>query len=124
MSYQVIDSKSEKNSYGAWVVSEDVKTTLSLVYMGNNIFALNYDSVFSGLKSGQVQGGPISVSRNTTIIVNNDPKVTVAISQFNLDLRKNYVFLHVKIDVDIPVIGSETIYEQTLGGNYNPSVNG
>lgn len=123
MSYQVIDSKSEKNSYGAWVVSENVKTTLSLVYMGNNIFALNYDSVFSGLKFGQVQGGPISVSGNTTIIVNNDPKVTVTIGQFNQDLQNNSISLHVMIDVDIPVIGLKTIYNQTLGGNYNLSVN-
>ncbi|MBD7912848.1 MULTISPECIES: hypothetical protein [Clostridium] len=122
---QVIDSKTEKHTYGTLFLKETVTTTLTLLYTGSTTtYGLNYDSKFSGIKDGHVQGGPISVSDNITVVVNANPKVTVIISEFNNNIENHYISLHVIIKVDIPIIGEETIYDQTLGGKYNPDKTG
>ena len=122
MSQNIIDTKSERHSYKVFFTQEDIRTILSLVYMGNNSFALNYNSWFSGVKAGHVQGGPISISGNTRIKVNNNPAVFVTVSHFNSDLQNHSISLHVTINVNIPMIGPKIIYNQTLGGHYTPSV--
>ena len=115
MSNTVIDSKTDKRKFGFWPVTETVTTTLTLVNLGAGRVGINYHSKFSGVKDGEVSGGPIEVSGDIEKVVNQSPKVTVIVSQFNK--TSNYISMHVKIVVDIPVIGSETIYSKTLGGD-------
>ena len=122
MSSTVIDSKTESHSFGFWPVKEKVETTLSLVNMGQGKTGGNYNSKFSGVKSGHVSGGPIEISKNETKVVNPSPKVEVIVSNFSK--TDTEVSMHIKITVDIPVIGTETIYSQTLGGKYNREVVG
>ena len=118
MSYTIIDKKSESHKYG-WGLEEDVTTTMSLMNIGNEKIGLSYEANYSGIKSGGVHGGPFEVTGDETKIVHDSPKVEVIISNFNK--KSSYVSLHVKITVDIPVIGTETIYDQTLGGEYSES---
>ncbi|ADL52927.1 hypothetical protein [Clostridium cellulovorans] len=122
MSQTIIDSKSERHSYKVFFTQENIRTILSLVYMGNNNFAINYNSWFSGVKAGHVQGGPIAISGNTRIKANNNPDVLVTVSNFNSDLQNHSISLHITINVNIPMIGPQIIYNQTLGGYYTPSV--
>lgn len=119
---QVIDSKTEKHSYNAFFSKENVETTLALIYTeSTNSIGIGYYSKFSGIKEGHVQGGPIAVSGNITVVVNPNPKVTVIINQFHDDISNNYISLHVTITVDIPMLSKKTVYNQTLGGKYNPA---
>ncbi|MDY0321396.1 MAG: hypothetical protein WHU93_02165 [Arcobacteraceae bacterium] len=119
MAFTVIDSKTESQSYGGFPVSEKVKTTLQLLNMGDGNIGLSYDSSFSGVKSGQVHGGPIAINGNEDKVVNQTPRIVVSISEFNKS--KSYASMHVRIVVDIPVLGNKTIYNQTLGGHYEES---
>ncbi|MDS0527350.1 hypothetical protein NNC19_16795 [Clostridium sp. SHJSY1] len=120
---QVIDSKTEKHSYAALFAKENIETTLTLIYTeSSGSFRVNYDSKFSGIKEGHIQGGPIDISGNTSIVVNNNPKVSVIISQFHYDIPNNYISLHITITVDIPIIGNQIIYNQTLSGTSNTTL--
>jgi len=116
MSYTVIDKKEEVDTFGVWPVNEKVTTTLTLLNLGGGQIGTSYDSKFDGVKGGHVQGGPIVVDGDNTAIVNESPKVTVIVSEYKKNA--NYISMHVAITVDIPVIGMETIYSQTLGGYY------
>lgn len=117
MGYTVIDKKTENHTYGALFVKEKVSTTISLVYLSNGNFGISYESKFSGVKDGHVQGGPVEITGNMNKVVNKSPKVTISISNFHKS--DEIVAMTIKITVDIPVIGSETIYNQTLSGPYN-----
>ena len=117
MSYTVIDKKAELHTYGVWPVKEKVSTTLTLLNLDSGQIGASYDSEFGGVKNGHVQGGPIVVDGDKTAVVNESPKVTVVVSQFNK--TPSYISMHIAITVDIPVIGTETIYSQTLGGHYD-----
>ncbi|ADQ80270.1 hypothetical protein Palpr_2134 [Paludibacter propionicigenes WB4] len=115
MSYTVIDKKAEHHSFGVWPVKINVDTTLTLVKQENDHLGISYDCVFSGVKSGHVQGGPIQVDGDMTKVVNDNPKVLVIISGYQKTAA--YASMHVKITVDAPVIGTITIFDSTLGGN-------
>ncbi|WP_103071556.1 hypothetical protein [Aquimarina sediminis] len=116
MSQTVIDSKTQTVKFGFWPAKEEITTTLQLLNLGKGDFGIDYHSKFSGIKDGEVKGGPISIDGNLTKVVNKSPEVKVIVSNYNK--TNDYISMHVKIDVDIPVIGNETIYEQTLGGSY------
>lgn len=115
MCYSIIDRKVESHTFGVWPVKENIKTTLTLVKMDNGSLGLIYEADFSGVKSGHVSGGPREINGDGTIVVNPNPKVVVSISQYKR--TDTYGSMHIKITVDIPVIGSETIFDKTLGGN-------
>lgn len=117
MNYTVIDSKTESHSYGFWKASENVKTTISLLNMGGGKVGLSYSASYSGLETGTVQGGPFEVDGDETKKVHDSPEVDVVISQY--EKGENHVSTHVAITVDIPVIGKQTIYSETLAGNYS-----
>ncbi|MBS7564181.1 hypothetical protein KHS38_07165 [Mucilaginibacter sp. Bleaf8] len=116
MANSVIDTKTDKHTFGVWPVKETVTTTLSLILTGPDTFGLNYQAQYSGIKSGTVSGGPYAVSGNGSFVVNDNPKVTVTIS--NYSDSGSYISMHIQITVDIPVIGTETIFDETLGGPY------
>ncbi len=116
MSYTTIDTRTQSHSFDVLFVHEDVNTTMSLVNMGDGKLGLIYDSHFSGIKSGHVHGGPITVEGNIDKVVHDSPKVSVIIIGFNQ--TASYVSMHVTIEVDIPVLGSKTIFSKTLGGAY------
>jgi len=115
MSYTVIDKKTEHHDFGVWPVKISIDATLALVNMGNGTLGLSYDCVFRGAKSGHVQGGPIQVDGNMTKVVNENPKVLAIISGYQK--TPTYASTHVQITVDIPVIGTKTLFDSTLGGN-------
>lgn len=120
--YSQIDCKSESHSYGALFAKEKVTTNICLVNMGAKKVGLTYESKFSGIKSGDVHGGPFEVDDNMSKTLNNSPKVQLAISGYQN--TGSYASMHVKITVDIPVLGTKTIYDKTLGGNYSASSTG
>lgn len=115
MKNKVICQKTETNSYGIWPAKESVTTTISLINAGNGTVGLSYDCSFNGVKSGHVHGGPYPVSKDENIVVNDSPEVHVIISEFNN--TGSYVTLCMELVVNIPVIGSKTIYKQILEGS-------
>lgn len=117
MGYTIIDKKTEHHSYGIWFAKETVTTTISLVNMQDGIFGLSYESVFNGIKDGHVQGGPHEITGNTEITVHKSPKVVLTISNYNE--TESVISMTVNISVNIPGIGNENIYNQTLSGTYS-----
>jgi hypothetical protein len=122
MSNTKIQCKNEEHSFGVWPAREKVSTTLCLVSMGGGKVGLTYESTFSGVKDGSVQGGPIEVPGNLQRVINDSPKVTITVTEYQN--TGTYASIHVEITVDIPVLGTKTIYSQTLGGNYSAQMNG
>lgn len=120
--YTRIQCKTQSESYGFG--AEKVSTTLCLVHMGGAKVGLTYESEFSGIKSGQVSGGPIEVDGNIARDVNPDPKVTISVSGY--ENTGSHASMHVSITVAIPLplVGTKTIYSQTLAGDYTPGVAG
>jgi|GEM_PF-1149862 len=112
----VIDRKTDRHTFGHWPAKEEVATTITLVHMGSGKFGLSYDSVFSGVKSGHVSGGPYPVSGNMHKVLHNSPQVVLTISNF--DETSTTISMRVTITVDIPVLGNKTIFDETLGGAY------
>jgi len=93
---------------------------VELVNLGGEKFGIQYRSKFFGIKDGDVVGEPIQVNRDTIKIVHNDPEVKIIIS--NYSKGSNHISMHIKINVDIPVIGEKTMYDKTLGGDYLRSI--
>ncbi|WP_221801925.1 hypothetical protein [Oceanobacter mangrovi] len=120
MSNAVIDKKSEKNSFGFLTMKAHVDTTLTLVEMEEGKTGVLYETVFSGLKDGRMNGGPFVISKNTTRQVNDSPEVNVIVSEF--DKQQDAVSMRITITVDIPVLGKQTIYNQTLAGKCTSQV--
>lgn len=119
MSYTVIDKKTNKKSFGIWPVKGEVTTTMSIVNMGNSKFGLSYEAEYRGVQDGSVKGGPFEITGNETRTVHDSPRVEVILNNF--DKTSNHVSVHVRITVDIPVIGTETIFDETLSGSYSQS---
>lgn len=116
-----IQCKTEKHSFGFG--AEKVSTTLCLVNMGAGKVGLRYESKFSGIKDGDVSGGPIEIDGNLEKTIHNDPKVAITVSGYQN--TGSYASMHVKIVVDGPFpIGKVTIYDQTLGGNFQAQATG
>src|SRR5580698_1871348 len=107
MANSVIDSKTDKTSFGNIVVKENISTELSLVLTGNDQFGINYQISFTGTKTGSTSGGPIAVSQNGTIVANANPKVTATISGYT-DTGTT-ISMQVVVQVAIPVLGTKTI---------------
>ena len=116
MSYPIIDSKTQKHTFSAIFKKETVVTTLDLVELSAGKFGVMYNSKYSGIKSGHVSGGPVAVSGNGSHVVNPNPKVEVIVS--NYSDSGSHISMHIKITVAIPVLGTKTIFDATLGGEY------
>ncbi len=118
MMQTVIDSKTDNRSGFGW----ETKTTLKLIETDPNNFGINYDvdyktgGLFGSWK--HISGGPVKNLGNGSWVVNDSPKVTVIVSNYSVDSGQQLISMHVKIDVDVPVVGTVTIYDQTLGGRY------
>ena len=119
MSNSVIDSKTQEHSFGFWPVTEKVKTTLTLVEIDPGNFGITYVASYSGVKDGNVSGGPVSIPGNGNYKVNDDPEVVVKVS--NYSESDTYISMHIVITVAIPVLGTKTIFDATLGGEYGLS---
>lgn len=117
MANAIIASKTDDKTFGAWPLKEKISTTITLLQTGSDAFGLAYQAVYSGIKSGSVSGGPYAVSGNLNKVVNQSPKVTLIVS--NYSDTGSYISMRVIITVDIPVIGTETIFDETLGGSYS-----
>ena len=119
MSNTEIDSKSESHKYGTWIASAKINTTLTLLDLGNGKVGIKYESVYSGIKNGQMKGGPLEIHKNVDKVFNMSPEVKIVISQFSKE--SDYVTMNVCIVVSVPVIGEHTIYNQTLSGKFDNS---
>lgn len=117
MSSTVIDSKTQSHKFGVWPFTETVTTTLKLVEISSGTFGIIYDSKYSGIKDGHVGGGPIPISGNGSYEVNKSPKVEVIVTNYSDD--GSSISMNIKITVDIPVLGTKTIFDATLGGAYS-----
>lgn len=114
----IICRVTDDNTFGVWPVKEHVSVTLTLLETAPDVFAVSYDATYSGIKSGHVAGGPIPVGGNGSYVVNQDPKVTVTVSNWTDDKVNHRISAHFKITVDAPVLGSITIFDKDLGGKY------
>lgn len=120
--YTVIDQKVEEHSYGLWPIKEKITTTIALVNLGSKKVGLTYDAEFSGIKDGHVNGGPAEIDGNMTQIINENPKVELVIAQYQN--TGSYASMNVQITVDMPVLGTHAIFNQTLGGSYSAAGTG
>ena len=116
MANSVIDTKTDTTSFGNIIVKENISTELSLVQTDTDAFGISYLISFTGTKSGSTSGGPIAVNKNETLQANANPKVTVTVSDYT-DTGSN-ISMHVVIQVAIPVLGTKTIFNETLSGPY------
>lgn len=115
MSYPVIASKTDNNN---WFI-EKCSVTLTLVQMSpaDPKFGLSYSADWSGVKKGNTAGGPYPVAGNGTTVVNQDPKVTLIVSDYT-DTGST-ISMHVEVTVDAGgVIGTKTVFDDTLSGSY------
>ena|SRR5215813_8218676 len=111
---QVIDSENDTREF--FLGLQKVSTTLTLCETAPDQFGISYDSSYSGIYSGHNAGGPITVSQNGSWKVNDNPTITVSVSNYSDDKSNRQVSMHANINVDI--IGVGTIYDKTLGGRY------
>jgi hypothetical protein len=116
MPYPIIDSKSDTKKFNHFPFSETVNTTIDLLELSTGKFAVNYRADYSGIKGGQLSGGPINIPGNGNYIENNDPKVTMMVS--NYSDSGLVISMQLTITIDAPVIGTVTIFDQMLGGKY------
>jgi hypothetical protein len=116
MANSVIDTKTDENSFGSLLFRENITTELSLVQTDTDTFGISYQISFTGTKTGSTSGGPIAVSQNESFQANANPKVTVTVSGYT-DTGCT-ISMHVVIQVAIPVLGTKTIFDETLGGPY------
>lgn len=118
MGYSVIDSRTEKTSFGLGALK--VQTTLTLVKMDEGGFGILYSADYSGMKEGHVTGGPASLpSGNARVVVNASPEVVLIITNY-VDSGST-ISMHVQVTVAVPVLGTKTIFNNTLGGRYSLS---
>jgi hypothetical protein len=116
MIYSVIDSKSDKRKFQKFPLSETIITTINLLELTPGKFGLDYQADYSGVKVGKINGGPLDISGNGTYIENDDPKVTMIIS--NYSDSGTAISMQITINIDAPILGTVTIFDQALGGKY------
>jgi hypothetical protein len=116
MAYPVIDSKSDTRKFKKFPFSETVITTINLLELTPGKFGVSYEADYSGVKDGKINGGPVDVPGNGTFIENDDPKVIMVIS--NYSDSGIAISTQITINIDAPVLGTVTIFDQALGGKY------
>lgn len=114
----VIDKQTDQHDFGIWHLREHISVTLILLETAPDIFAVSYDVSYSGVKDGHVSGGPFPVDGNGTHVVNQNPKVTVAFSNWSEDKANHLISTHCNISVDAHVLGNITVFDKTIGGKY------
>jgi|SRR5580692_11271050 hypothetical protein len=116
MANPIIDTKTDKNTFGS-ILKETISATISLVETAPGQFGLNYQFLYSGIKSGSSSSdAPIVVTANGTYIANPSPKVTYTIAGYTD--TGNSISMQVTIMVDIPALGTKTVFNETLSGPY------
>lgn len=115
MAYPIIDSQTETHN---WVIEKcSVRLDLLELNAPNGKFGVNYSAHWSGVKKGQISGGPVPVPGNGSTVVNHNPDVTVIVSNYN-DTGST-VSMHVKVTVAAGgPIGTKTVFDKTLSGAY------
>jgi hypothetical protein len=116
MANPIIDTKTDTNTFGS-ILKETISATITLVETAPGQFGLNYQFVYSGIKSGSSSSDtPIAASANGTYVANPSPKVTYTIAGYS-DTGTS-ISMQVTIQVDIPALGTKTIFNETLSGSY------
>ncbi|WP_062052682.1 hypothetical protein [Aquimarina longa] len=121
MKHSLIDKKAQTARFGYWPFQDRIKTTLTLVRLGNGNFDIHYSSQFIGIKIGKIDNVEIPEKGSITKRINGNPEIEVEIS--NCSPLRNYVAIHIKINVEVPGLGNQTIYNQTLMDHRMPSKN-
>ncbi|WP_413167783.1 hypothetical protein ACL6C3_13905 [Capilliphycus salinus ALCB114379] len=114
----VIDVKTDEHTYGALFAREKVAVTLTLIETDPGQFAIKYEATYSGIKSGHIAGGPVPITGDSSTVVNQNPKVTVIVSNYSNDQQNHLISAHIQITVQAPVLGNITIFDKSLGGQY------
>jgi len=114
----VIDKQTDQHNFEVLRVRGHISVTLILLETAPDTFAVNYEASYSGMKDGHLSGGPFPVNGNGTHVVNQNPKVTVTLSNWSDDKANHLISAHCKISVDVPVLGNTTVFDKTIGGKY------
>lgn len=116
MANTLIDTKTEIHTFGVWPLKETVTTTIQLYKLEIGGFGASYSVLYSGVKDGDVAGGPIPIQGNMIQEISPDPsvKVKVTVSEY-LDSRTT-VSMHITAEVTVSEYGTKMIFNQTLGG--------
>ena len=116
MSTTVIDTKTEKRTFKAMLLKEHIDTTIALEQLANGAFGLSYNCHFYGVKAGKQSGGPFELTGNVRSAVQEHPTVILVVSNFQQTAQ--HIRMDVAITIDFPIVGTKTIYNQTLEGQY------
>ncbi|TSE03456.1 MULTISPECIES: hypothetical protein [Aquimarina] len=112
MGHSLIDKKTQEVRFGYWPFQDRVKTTLTLISLENGSFDIHYLGQFNKLKIGKVENITIPEHGNVTKRINDYPEIKFEICKYNV--ANNYAAMQVKIDAEVPGLGCQTIYDQTL----------
>jgi hypothetical protein len=114
MGNDVIDSKTDVRDFGS-LIHVNISTTLTLAQTGPGQRGILYEIAYSGIKSGNVTGGPLPVQGEGCFQPHEDPPVTVTVSEY-ADVGSS-ITMRIHIQVQIPILGSKTIFDQILSGS-------
>ncbi|MBD0258305.1 MAG: hypothetical protein ICV83_21535 [Cytophagales bacterium] len=84
---------------------------------GPSSFGITYNVVYTGVKDGNVTGGPAPITGNGSNVVNQNPKVTVTVSNYTDSGQA--ISMHINVQVDAPKLGTITIFDDDLSGPYS-----
>jgi hypothetical protein len=111
----VIDTKTDTHNW--WVEKSSVTISLMELSATDPKFGLSYSAKWSGVKSGSTSGGPYPISGNGSTVVNQNPQVTLVVSDYT-DTGSS-ISLHVSVTVDAGgAIGIKTVFDDSLSGKY------
>lgn len=116
MAHQIIAQKVDKRKFTALLMKEYIDTTLQLVHLPDDKFGISYQCHFYGVKEGKRSGGPFEVSGNAKSSVQQNPEVVLEVCNFQK--TDCAISMDILITIDLPIVGTKTIYDQTLGGSY------
>jgi len=114
MENDVIDSKTDVRDFGS-LIHVNIATKLTLAHTGPGQRGILYEITYTGIKSGNVAGGPLPVKGEGCFQPHEDPPVTVTVSEY-ADVGSS-ITMRIHIQVQIPILGSKTIFDQILSGS-------
>ncbi len=116
MQHPINDTKTQKVTFGYWPLQESIKTTIQLVSNGDHYYDIYFSSEYEGIKTGVIKNIEIKPCKPVRTRINGNPEIEMFISKINSS-TDNYTAIHIRINAEIRVLGTQTIYDQTLGAD-------
>ncbi|WP_025743938.1 hypothetical protein [Aquimarina pacifica] len=116
MQHPISNTKTQKVKFGYWPLQESIKTTIQLVSNGDNFYSIYYSSECKGIGTGVIENITVPACRSIKTRINGNPEIEMHISNLSPS-SDNLMAIHIRIDAEIRVLGTQTIYDQTLGTN-------